>query len=77
MTTTSYYAPATRSAPTPYLANVVRAFRRLIKALFPVRTARPLSMFNDRIEILRIADAYRCSSPSLSQELTAIAYRDC
>lgn len=77
MNTTTYYAAGSTTTPTPYVANVVRAVRALIKALFPVRIARPAATFSDRMEILRVADAYRCTSPSLAQELTAIAYRDC
>lgn len=77
MNTTTYYASGSSTAPTPYLANVVRAVRALLKALFPVRAARPVSLMDDRIKVLRLAESYRCSAPSLSQELTAIAYRDC
>ncbi|OGB22445.1 MAG: hypothetical protein A3I66_04035 [Burkholderiales bacterium RIFCSPLOWO2_02_FULL_57_36] len=75
MNTTTYYAAD--AAPVPYLKNVGIALRGLLKALFPARTVRPASTIHDRAEILRIADAYRCTAPSLSQELTAIAYRDC
>lgn len=77
MNTTTYYSAGRTESPTPYVANVIRAAQGLLKALFPVRAPRPAEVFNDRTEILRIADAYRCTSPSLAQELTAIAYRDC
>ena len=77
MNTTTYYAAGSKTPPTPYVANVIRAVRALFKALIPVRTVRPAATFNERMEILRVADAYRCTSPSLAQELTAIAYRDC
>lgn len=77
MNTTTYYASHSSTAPAPYLANVVRAAGTLFKALFPGRAARPVSLMDDRIEVLRLAESYRCSAPSLSQELTAIAYRDC
>lgn len=76
MTTTTFHAAETRSAPTPYLANVVRALRGLLKALFPVRPIPIAVKIRDRTEILRVAASYRCSAPSLSQELNAIACRD-
>lgn len=76
MNTTSYYATATRSAPTPYLVNIAGAVQRLFKALFLVRPARPVVKNFDRTEILRVANAYRNTAPSLSQELMAISCRD-
>ena len=76
MNTTTYYSATKDSNPTPYLGNLVGAVRALLKALFAARVARPAATLQDRVKILRTANAYRCSSPSLSQELTAIAYRD-
>lgn len=75
-TTTYYHHAATRPAPTPYLTNVVRAAQSLLKALFPVHPARIVAKIHDRTEILRVANAYRNTAPSLSQELMAIACRD-
>ena len=76
MNTTIYHAGHTSSAPTPYLESVARAARSLFKALFPARNTSADSLMSDRIAVLRLADSYRCTAPSLSRELTAIAYRD-
>ena len=76
MNTTTYHAAGTRSAPPPYLANLARAARGLLKALFSVHTTRPPVKIYDRTEVLRVAREYRDTAPGLSQELGMIACRD-
>lgn len=61
-----------------YGANVCRAFRSFLAALFAVKPAQEMRqevILRDRLAVLRLARQYEALSPNLAAELRVFASR--